>query len=354
MTTTMDAPWTKKQEVSAFDDFDIDELLAQLTPEEIEQLESEADPDNTLLPPSERCKNQTSKADTGPLDREKLLKWLEDKAKAEKDWEEAKPYTKEKRGRAWVPKEDQTNLNDFDTESASELKTDFDDILNQASEEELVDLAAVLGFHAMLNQDQYNASLTDKPVHGGFKGVAKATLPAMTEPVAPNTTDVEKCIERLSSDDSTLTEVNLNNIKTVSPEKFERLFRAVSSNSHIAMLAVASTNITDPVAKDLAAALKKNRSLKTVIADSNFIRRDMVVELVRVASESESIREISLENQKPSMLGVKAEQELAKIVEASSTLEKLGVHFESLNARIRVQDKLQKNYDKHRKQRVEK
>ena len=46
------------------------------------------------------------------------------------------------------------------------------------------------------------------------------------------------------------------------------------------------------------------------------------------------------------MLGVKAEQELAKIVEASSTLEKLGVHFESLNARIRVQDKLQKNYDK--------
>lgn len=71
----------------------------------------------------------------------------------------------------------------------------------------------MLGFHAMLNQDQYNASLTDKPVHGGFKGVAKATLPAMTEPVAPNTTDVEKCIERLSSDDSTLTEVNLNNIK---------------------------------------------------------------------------------------------------------------------------------------------
>lgn len=49
---------------------------------------------NSLLPPSERCRNQTTKAPTGPLNREALLKWLEDKAKAEKDWEEAKPYTK--------------------------------------------------------------------------------------------------------------------------------------------------------------------------------------------------------------------------------------------------------------------
>ena len=76
-------------------------------------------------------------------------------------------------------------------------------------------ILAVLGFHAMLNQDQYNASLTDKPVHGGFKGIAKATLPMVSEPVAPNTTDVEKCIERLSSNDSSLTEINLNNIKVM-------------------------------------------------------------------------------------------------------------------------------------------
>lgn len=40
-----EAPWTKKQDLSAFEDFDIDELLAQLTPEEIEQLENETDPD---------------------------------------------------------------------------------------------------------------------------------------------------------------------------------------------------------------------------------------------------------------------------------------------------------------------
>lgn len=45
----MEAPWSKKQEKSAFDDFDIDELLAQLTPEELEELENETDPDVRLF-----------------------------------------------------------------------------------------------------------------------------------------------------------------------------------------------------------------------------------------------------------------------------------------------------------------
>lgn len=65
----------------------------------------------------------------------------------------------------------------------------------------------------MLNQDQFNASMADKPVHGGFTGVAKATMPRIADPVSPNTTDVEKSIEQLQNNDASLTELNLNNIK---------------------------------------------------------------------------------------------------------------------------------------------
>ena len=65
----------------------------------------------------------------------------------------------------------------------------------------------------MLNQDQYNASMTDKPVHGGFKGVAKATIPPIAAPVAPNDTDVEKSIDQIASNATSLKELNLNNIK---------------------------------------------------------------------------------------------------------------------------------------------
>ena len=47
-------------------------------------------------------KNQTSKAPTGPYQRQKLLEFLEKKAKEEKDWEQNKPFVKEIRGRSKV------------------------------------------------------------------------------------------------------------------------------------------------------------------------------------------------------------------------------------------------------------
>lgn len=50
--------------------------------------------------------------------------------------------------------------------------------------------------------------------------------------------------------------------------------------------------------------------------------------------------------QKPAILGVKTEQMIARVVEENATIEKLGIQFETLNARIRVQEKLQSNYDK--------
>ncbi|VDP41702.1 unnamed protein product [Echinostoma caproni] len=64
------------KELASYDDDDIDELLAKLTEEEIEQLNEDLDPDNTLLPPSQRCRDQTKKAPTGPFDREKLLRYV--------------------------------------------------------------------------------------------------------------------------------------------------------------------------------------------------------------------------------------------------------------------------------------
>jgi hypothetical protein len=47
-------------------------------------------------------KEQTHKAPTGPYQRQKLLQFLEKKAKEEKDWEQNKPFVKEIRGRSKV------------------------------------------------------------------------------------------------------------------------------------------------------------------------------------------------------------------------------------------------------------
>lgn len=45
-----------------------------------------------MLPPSQRCRDQTTKDPTGPFNRDGLLTYLEEQAKTEKDWDERVPY----------------------------------------------------------------------------------------------------------------------------------------------------------------------------------------------------------------------------------------------------------------------
>lgn len=55
---------------------------------------------DSMVPPCDRCRYKTDKLPTGAYNRKRLLDFLEKKAREEKDWEEEKPYTKEKRGNA--------------------------------------------------------------------------------------------------------------------------------------------------------------------------------------------------------------------------------------------------------------
>lgn len=98
------------RDLREYDDVDIDSLLTKLTTEELEELNNEVDPDvspreavfrrffsfsvfqNSLLPPSQRCRDQTNKDPTGPFNRQHLLKHLEETAKNEKDWDEPVPF----------------------------------------------------------------------------------------------------------------------------------------------------------------------------------------------------------------------------------------------------------------------
>ncbi len=79
---------------------EINDLLNQLTPEELEQLNNEVDPDDSYLPARERCRDQTKKQPTGKYNRDHLIKFLEEQGRNEKDWD-SKPFVKEIRGE-WV------------------------------------------------------------------------------------------------------------------------------------------------------------------------------------------------------------------------------------------------------------
>lgn len=48
-----------------------------------------------------RQKDQTTKKDTGPFDRDRLMKYLEKEAMDYKDRDDIVPFTGEKKGQSW-------------------------------------------------------------------------------------------------------------------------------------------------------------------------------------------------------------------------------------------------------------
>jgi hypothetical protein len=74
-------------------------------------------------------------------------------------------------------------------------------------------LLAILGFHSMMNQEQYHNSLLGKDQPKlGWNGIAKAYQPKALPFEPPNMTDVEKSIKQVQDDEYTLNNLNFNNI----------------------------------------------------------------------------------------------------------------------------------------------
>lgn len=92
--------------------------------------------------------------------------------------------------------------------------------------------AAILGFHSMMNQDQYHASLLNKgqPVGLGWDGITKSSAQKIFPQDPPNQTNVDESIKRVKDDDTKLIELNFNNIK-VNMQCDDHLCMTAGSNS---------------------------------------------------------------------------------------------------------------------------
>lgn len=115
----------------------------------------------------------------------------------------------------WIPPPQDAKLLKAEEEIALDLGDEYETALNKATQEEIIDLAAILGFHSMMNQDQYHASLLNKgqPIGLGWDGITKASPVKAYPAEPPNQTDVDDHIKRIKDNDSKLTESNWNNIK---------------------------------------------------------------------------------------------------------------------------------------------
>ncbi|OXB81752.1 UNVERIFIED_CONTAM: hypothetical protein H355_010313 [Colinus virginianus] len=211
-----------RKELEKYRDLDEDKILGALTEEELRKLENELeelDPDNAMLPAGLRQRDQTQKPPTGPFKREELMAHLEQQAKDIKDREDLVPFTGEKRGKAWIPKQKPM---DPVLESVT-LEPELEEALANASDAELCDIA---GKTCVIKPTKY------KPVPDE----------------EPNSTDVEETLKRIQNNDPDLEEVNLNNIMNIPIPTLKACAEALKTNTYVKKFSIVGTRSNDPVA----------------------------------------------------------------------------------------------------------
>ncbi|XP_015280968.1 PREDICTED: tropomodulin-2-like [Gekko japonicus] len=346
----MSVPFRK--ELEKYKNINEDEILSKLTEDELKQLESvldDLDPENALLPAGFRQKDQTNKSATGPFDRERLLSYLEKQALEHKDREDCVPFTGEKKGKAFVPKEKPTETR---TEEKVTLDPELEEALASASDTELYDLAAVLGVHNLVNNPKFDEGTTGKDGKEIVKNVVKGekVKPVFEEP--PNPTNVEATLQRIKANDPTLLEVNLNNIKNIPIPTLKEFAKALETNTYVKKFSLAATRSNDPVAIAFADTLKVNKTLKSLNTESNFITGIGILALVDALKVNKTLAEIKIDNQRQ-QLGTAVEMEIAQMLEENSQILKFGYQFTKQGPRTRVAAAITKNNDLVRKKRVE-
>jgi len=338
-------------------DLDIDELVERLTPGEIQKLLDEADPDDPQLPPALRCNYKCEKKDTGPFNKEALLKFIEQEALNTPDIPDIVPHVPgQKRGKVFTaPARTKPIISKEEFELDIDLGEDVELALSSATTDEIVDLAGIMGLHSMMNQDQFHASQSEKAPKPdqsiGLYGVTKSTPLKSFPQEAPNKTDPEEILVKVKANDPSTKRVNLNNVPT-QENVFIEMFDALEKNDQLLELSLANTMLTDTAAAILAQALENNKTLEKLNIESNSVTPQTIARIVENIGVHQTITDFKASNQQAKFLGNKVEMAITKAVENNKTILKCGLHLQFGDCRNRVAVQLQKNLDRQRLRRV--
>ncbi|KAM4600667.1 tropomodulin-4 isoform 1-T4 [Polymixia lowei] len=334
-------------------DIDEDAILKGLSPEELDKLEyelQEMDPENAMLPAGFRQRDQTKKSPTGPYDRDALMDHLEKTALEHEDREDLVPFTGEKKGKAFVSKA----TGKIPEAEQITLEPELEEALKNATDAEMCDIAAILGMYTLMSNKQYYDALGTTGTIANTEGINSVVKPdpfKIFPEEPPNTTNVEEVLERIHSNDSSLTEVNLNNIKDVPIPTLKEVFEAMKGNSHVESLSIAATRSNDPVAFACAEMLQENTSLQSLNIESNFITGQGMMAIVKAMASNATLVEMKIDNQRQK-LGDSVEMEIATMLENNSSILKFGYHFTQQGPRARAAMAITRNNDMIRQQRI--
>ncbi|XP_037357409.1 leiomodin-3-like [Talpa occidentalis] len=392
-------------------EIDEDEILANLSPEELKELQSEMEvmaPD-PRLPVGMIQKDQTEKPPTGNFDHKSLVDYMylqkasrrmtEDervpltfvasKENTPKKHEEIdkgnknmSQYLKEKLNNEIIAnkRESKGGNNIQETDNDEEEEEDDDDEEDEDDEgedtseesdekikrEEECEIKEKIRNGERNCQQVINKSFEnqkDKPEaqEKSERKISKLDPKKLTLDTSflkvsarpsGNQTDLDGSLRRVRQNDPDMKELNLNNIENIPKEMLLDFVNAMKKNKHIKTFSLANVGADENVAFALANMLRENRSITTLNIESNFITGKGIVAIMRCLQFNETLTELRFHNQRH-MLGHHAEMEISRLLKANNTLLKMGYHFELPGPRMVVTNLLTRNQDKQRQKRQE-
>ncbi|NXA43867.1 TMOD4 protein, partial [Eudromia elegans] len=333
-----------RQELEKYRDIDEDKILAELSAEELAQLDLELlemDPENVMLPAGLRQRDQTQKSPTGPLDRAALLQHLEKQALEAGERDDLVPFTGEKRGKPFVPK---TPTREIPREEQITLEPELEEALANATEAEMCDIAAILGMYTLMSNKQYYDALCSGTITN-TEGINSVVKPDKYKPVPdepPNPTDVDETLRQIRADDGALQDVNLNNIKDIPISTLKDICEAMKTNTHVKKLSLVATRSNDPVAHAVAEMLMENKTLQSLNIESNFITSAGMMSIIKAMYKNSTLSELKVDNQ-CQRLGDTVEMEMATMLEQCPSVIRFGYHFTQQGPRARAASAITKN-----------
>ncbi|XP_035426566.1 tropomodulin-4 isoform X1 [Cygnus atratus] len=326
-----------RQELEKYRDIDEDKILRELSAEELEQLDTELlemDPENVLLPAGLRQRDQTQKSPTGPLDREALLQHLEKQALEAGEREDLVPFTGEKKGKPFVPKNPKREI---PREEQITLEPELEEALANATEAEMCDIAAILGMYTLMSNKQYYDAICSGTI-SNTEGINSVVKPDTYKPVPdepPNPTNVEETLRQIQANDGALEDVNLNNIKDIPIATLKAICEAMKTNTHVKKLSLVATRSNDPVATAVAEMLTENKTLQSLNIESNFITSAGMMSIIKAVYQNNTLSELKVDNQ-CQRLGDTVEMEMATMLEQCPSVVRFGYHFTQQGPRARA------------------
>ncbi|NWV73485.1 LMOD3 protein, partial [Dasyornis broadbenti] len=398
------------------EDIDEDEILANLSPEELKELQSEMEvmaPDPEV-PTGMIQRDQTEKPPTGSFDHRSLVDYLYwQKASRRMLEDERVPVTllpsersaaEEVEGKTGGSSDEAAgtrmpgtegkerhyqneHVSDSRTQSGETKKDGSDkervveeddkeateeEDSEEEEEEEEENEAELETEENFTNENSHSNQISKKPgteseeikekPKENEKKISKLNIPQklaldtsfmkLSARPSGNQTNLEDSLEKVRKNNPDMKELNLNNIENIPKEMLIDFVNAMKKNKNIKTFSLANVGADDNVAFALANMLRENRSITTLNIDSNFISGKGIVAIMRCLQYNETLTELRFHNQR-GLLGHQAEMEIARLLKANTTLLKMGYHFELPGPRMVVTNLLSRNLDKQRQKRQE-